>query len=164
VSGIIELFLQSTGINRQPPPRARERGMIIWWGLDSRDKMRGKRVYGNHRIVTTRAVTVKVWVLRSIVPRVLSTPVANLVPLTVDGALGVVNSLVMEWQAKLSIVHLRHLRLGAWSSRQIRVSSNRGKVRGPRGEVVLRKWGDAPVDAVSVVLRAMVRLVPGRVE
>ena len=63
-------------------------------------------MYGNHRIVTTRAVTVKVWVLRSIVPKVLSTPVGNLVPLTVDGALGVVNSLVVKRDTKLSLVHL----------------------------------------------------------
>ena len=119
----------------------------------------------DHRIVTTRAVTIKVWVLRSIVPEVLSTPVANLVSLTIDGAVGVVNSLVMKWDAKLSLVRLRHLRLGAWSSRQVRVSSNGGKVRGPRGEVVFRKRGDASMDAASVVLRrAMIGLVSARAE
>jgi len=127
--------------------------------------MGGERAYGNRRIVTTRAVTVKAWVLRSIVPEMLLTPVANLVPLTVDGSRCVVNSLVMKWDAKLSIVHLRHLRLGAWSSGQIRVSSDRGKVRGPRGEIMLWKWGDASMDAASVVLRsAMVRVMSTGVE
>ena len=92
----------------------------------------------------------------SIVPQVLSTPMANLVPLTVDGAWRVVNSLVMKRDAKLSLVHLRHLRLGAWPSRQIRVASNRGEVCRARSEVVLRKRGDASVDAVSVVLRRAV--------
>jgi len=114
--------------------------------------MGGKRACGNRRIVTTRVVTVKAWVLRSIVPQVLLAPVANLVPLTVDGSLCVVNSLVMKWDAKLCLVHLRHLRLGAWSSGQVRVSSDSGKVRGPRGEIMLRKWGHASMDAASVVL------------
>lgn len=77
----------------------------------------------------------------------------NLVPLTVDGAMEVVSSLVMERDAILSLVHLRHPRLGAWSSRQIRVSSNGGEMGRPRGEVVLREWGDASVDAVPMVLR-----------
>lgn len=80
----------------------------------------------------------------------------NLVPLTVDGTRRVVSSLVMKWDARLSLVHLRHLRLGAWSSRQIRVSSTRGKVRGSRGEVVLRKRGGASMDGISVVLRRVV--------
>ena len=139
---------------------------MIWWNLDSREKVGGKRVYGNRRIITTRAVTVKVWFLRSIVPKMLSTPVVNLVPLTVDGARGVVNSLVMKRDAKLSLVHLRHLRLGARSSRQIRVSSNWGKMRRPRGEVVLWKRGDASMDAASVVLlrRAVIRVVSTGVE
>ena len=106
LSGIIELFLQSTGINRQTPPGPREREIMIWWNLDSREKVGGKRVYGNRRIITTRAVTVKVWFLRSIVPKMLSTPVVNLVPLTVDGTIGVVNSLVMEWDTILGLVHL----------------------------------------------------------
>lgn len=77
----------------------------------------------------------------------------DLVPLTVDGAMEVVSSLVMEWDAILSLVHLRHLRLGAWSSRQIRVSSNGSEVGRPRSEVVLRERGDASVDAVPMVLR-----------
>jgi hypothetical protein len=100
-------------------------------------------MYGDHRIVTTRAVTITVWVLHLIVPKEWSTPVVNLVPLIVDGARRVVSSLVMKWDAILSLVHLRHLRLGAWSSRQIRVSCTRGKVRGSSGEVVLRS-GEAP--------------------
>lgn len=73
---------------------------------------------GNHHIATTRAVIITgpgltldrtkgVWL----------TPVVNLVPLTVDGTVGVVGSLVMEWDAILSLEHLQHLGLGAWSSR-----------------------------------------------
>jgi len=120
---------------------------------------------GDHRIVTTRAVTITVWVLHSIVPKEWSTPVVNLVLLTVDGARSVISSLVMKRDTILSLVHLRHLRLGAWSSRQIRVSCAKGKVRGSRGEVVLRKRGDASMDAVSLVLRRVViRLVSTRVE
>ena len=75
----------------------------------------------------------------------------NLALLTVDGARRVVSSLVMKWDTKLSLMHLRHLRLGAWSSRQIRVSSTRGKVRGSSGEVVLRKRGGASMDGASLV-------------
>lgn len=89
----------------------------------------------------------------------------NLVPLTVDSARGLVSSLVMKRDTILSLVHLRHLRLGAWSSCQIRVSRTRSKVRGSRGEVVLRNRSDTSVDAVSVVLRRVViRLVSARVE
>jgi len=89
----------------------------------------------------------------------------NLVPLTVDRAKSVVSSLVMKRDAKLSLVHLRDLRLGAWSSRQIRVSSTGGKVRGTGGEVVLWKRRNTSADAVSVILgRVVIGLVPTRVE
>jgi len=84
--------------------------------------------------------------------------------LTVDGTLGVISSLVMKWDAILSLVHLGHLRLGAWSSRQIRISSTRGEVGRSGGEVVLRKRGDGSTDAASVLRRVMVRLVATRVE
>lgn len=87
----------------------------------------------------------------------------DLVPLTVDGA-RVVSSLVMKWDAKLNLLRLRHLRLGAWASRQISISSARGKVGRPRGEVVLWERGDASTDASSVLRRVMVRLVSTRVE
>jgi hypothetical protein len=91
--------------------------------------------------------------------------VVDLVPLTVDGAIGVVSSLMMKWDAILSLVHLRNLRLGAWSSRQIRISSNRDKVRGSSGEVVLRERGDVSTDAVSVLQgRVMIGFVSTRVE
>ena len=67
----------------------------------------------------------------------------------------------MKRDAILSLVHLQRLRLGAWSSRQIRVSSTGGKVRGSGGEVVVRKR----TDAVSVMLRRVVfGLVSTRVE
>jgi hypothetical protein len=92
------------------------------------------------------------------------TPVVNLVPLTVDGTIGVVSSLMMKWDAKLSLLHLRHLRLRAWSSRQISVSSNRSKVRGSSGEVVLRKRGDVSADAASVMGRVMIGFVSTGVE
>lgn len=85
--------------------------------------------------------------------------------LTVDGAIRVVSSLVMKWDAILSLLRLRHLRLGAWPSSQISVSSAGGKVGRPRGEVVLRERGNASTDASSVLLRrVMVRLVSPRVE
>jgi hypothetical protein len=71
----------------------------------------------------------------------------------------------MKRDAILSLVHLRHLRLGAWSSRKIRISCTRSKVRRSRGEVVVRKRADALADTVSVVLRGVViRLVSTRVE
>lgn len=63
-------------------------------------------MYGNHHIITTRAVTITVRVLGSIAPKKYSTSVVNLVPLTVDGTIGVVNSLVMEWDTILGLVHL----------------------------------------------------------
>lgn len=89
----------------------------------------------------------------------------GLVPLTVEGAIGVVSSLVMKWDAKLNLLRLGHLGLGAWTSRQIRVSPTRGKVRRSGREVVLRKRGDASTDVVSVLLRRVgVRLVSTRVE
>lgn len=89
----------------------------------------------------------------------------DLVPLTLDGAIGVVSSLVMKWDAILNLLRLRHLRLGARPSRQISVSSARGKVGRPRGEVVLRERGNASTDASSVLLRrVMIRLVSTRVE
>ena len=71
----------------------------------------------------------------------------------------------MKRDAILSLVHLRHLRLGAWSSRKIRISSTRGKVRGSGGEVVIRKRRGALTGVVSVMLRRVViRLVSTRVE
>jgi len=72
---------------------------------------------------------------------------------------------MMERDAILSLVHLRRLRLGAWSSRQIRISSTRGQVRGSGGEVVIRERGSALTGVVSVMLRRVViRLVSARVE
>jgi len=84
--------------------------------------------------------------------------------LTVDSAIRVVSSLMMKWNAVLSLVHLRHLRLRARSSCKIRVSCTRGKVRRSRGEVVFRKRGNASTDAVSVLRRVVVRVVSTGVE
>lgn len=100
-----------------------------------------------------------------IVPMAYSNARADLVPLTVDGTVRVISSLVMKWDAILGLVHLSHLRLGARSSSQIRVSSTGCEVRRSRSEVVLRKRGDASADATSVLLRRVViRLVSTRVE
>lgn len=100
----------------------------------------------------------------SIVPKVWSTPVADLVPLTVGGAVSVVSSLVMKRDAILSLVHLRHLRLGAWSSGQIRIPCTRGEVRGTRSEVVLRERGGASTDAISVLLGVVIGFMSTRIE
>jgi len=100
----------------------------MYRNLGSKDKARGKRVYGNHRIVTTRVVTViGLGFMLDCTEGVVDT-CGKLVPLTVEGTIRVVGSLVMKWDTVISLVHLRDLRLGAWSSRQIRVSCARGKV------------------------------------
>lgn len=88
-----------------------------------------------------------------------------LVPLIVSSVQSVVSSLVVKWNAILSLVRLDHLRLGAWSSRQVRVSCTGGEMRRSGGEIVLRKRGDTSADAASVLLRGVViRLVCTGVE
>lgn len=89
-------------------------------------------------------------------------PAADLIPLTAGRIVG---SLMMKWDAILSLLHWHNLRLGARSSRQIGVSSARGKVRRSRCEVMFRKRGNASADVVPVLLRGVVvRLVATRVE
>jgi len=71
----------------------------------------------------------------------------------------------MKRDTILSLVHLRHLRLRAGSSRQIRVSCTRGEMRRSRGKVMVRNRGNALTGVVSVRLRRVViGLMSTRVE
>lgn len=79
-----------------------------------------------------------------------------LVPLTIDGAIRVVSSLMMKRNAILGLRQLGHLRLRARSSREIRVPGTRGKVRRSGGEVMLWKGGGTSADITSVLLRRVV--------
>ena len=87
---------------------------------------------------------------------VVSTPWQNLIPLTVDSSVSVVSSLVMKRDAILSLLHLRYLRLGTWSSCKVRVSPTRGEVRWSSSEVMVRKGRGFSTDAASMLLRRVV--------